>query len=63
VVDNGASAPAPVTTTSASEKTTAPTSAPEQTTKPTKIEEVYEIGKELGRGGFSIVKRKEQEDW
>jgi len=57
VVDNGASAPAPVTTTSASEKTTAPTSAPEQTTKPTKIEEVYEIGKELGRGGFSIVKK------
>lgn len=34
----------------------APTSAPAEA-KPEKLEDKYEIGKELGRGGFSIVKK------
>jgi len=54
---DGASAPAATTPTTTPEtRPTATTSTPEAT-KPTKIEEVYEIGKELGRGGFSIVKK------
>lgn len=49
---NGASTPAPTATTPTPEKHT-----PAADAKPAKIEDLYEIGKELGRGGFSIVKK------
>jgi len=59
VAGDGASAPAtatnPTPTTSTPEPRSTPAAAADS--KPTKLEDAYEIGKELGRGGFSIVKR------
>lgn len=58
--DNNATAEVATPATSASANGASPTPAattPAAEAKPEKLEDRYEIGKELGRGGFSIVKK------